>query len=371
MSNREPVRLVETSDIAPLFLRYVRSVLGELDAQYAEAPTRFSAGVENQVFALRLAGVRELRGPLVLKVYAAYADAVRVQREAIAQNEVAAQGFPAPRVLHVCEARDVLGAPFLIMECLPGDVMLGSLDSMHPSILQTLRVMPETVLRMPSVIGTLLGRLHQLDPRPLVDHLESRGILGDLAGLEGRLRRLAPQVDEQTPPGFADAMRWLIDHRPEEPRRQAICHGDMWFGNVLEQRGTVSGVVDWSAELLCIGDPMYDLGVATAILKFGMADVPGPLRVLARCLQGYVASRVLRAYGREQPIDRARLRYYELLRCVEFLSWVSARRVDASRRTRQEREDMLEVVGSTEQFIRHVWKMTGITLEVPKRLSAS
>jgi aminoglycoside phosphotransferase (APT) family kinase protein len=360
-------RSVEALDIAQNLLLYVRSALHEPDASYTEEPSRFSAGVENRVFGLEFHGASRLRGPLVLKLFAQYVDVWRARCEGIVQNEIASQDFPAPRVLHVCENRDVLGAPFLIMERLPGSVMLDPLGSMDPPILKLLLLMPQTAFRMPDAIASLLVRLHHLNPRPLIERLRSERLPVDLVGLDARLERLGNQANECGLVGFAEASEWVCDHRPREPERVAICHGDMWFGNVIQNGVTVTGVVDWSAELVCVGDPMYDVGIASVILKCGMADFPGPLRAVARVVQGYVANRLVRAYARGQAVDPHSLRYYELLRCFEFLSWVAARRIDRSLQTREQREDMLEVQGSTESFVRYFHGATGIELHIPPR----
>jgi aminoglycoside phosphotransferase (APT) family kinase protein len=158
---------------------------------------------------------------------------------------------------------------------------------------------------------------------------------------------------------------WLNEHAPSDPERPSICHGDLWFGNVIEEHGKVTGVVDWSAELCMIGDPMYDVGVTSVVLKCGMADVPGPLRAIARRGQRRNAQRFVNAYGKLRPVDEEKLAYYEVLRAVEFLQFVAWKRSDPAMAPRE--RGMLEAKGATEAFPAYVRAKTGIELEWPPR----
>src|SRR5262249_43336762 len=89
--------------------------------------------------------------------------------------------------------------------------------------------------------------------------------------------------------------------------------------------GRISGVIDWSQRRLRLGDPAYDVGATVAILSHGPVNAPellaGPIRLGRRC---FVAA-YLHAYGRERPIDRDRVRYYEALRCLAFPAGAGAR----------------------------------------------
>jgi aminoglycoside phosphotransferase (APT) family kinase protein len=184
-------------------------------------------------------------------------------------------------------------------------------------------------------------------------------------GLRGRLRVMDERFDMSALGGFRDAFAWLRAHAPPEPERRSICHGDFWFGNVIEERGKVTGVVDWSADLCMIGDPMSDVGVTSVVMKCGMADVPGPMRAIARSGQRRMAKRFVNAYRKLRPVDDAKLAYYEVLRAVEFLQFVAWRRSDPSLAPRE--HGMLDVTGATEKFAEHVTVQTGITLEWPPR----
>lgn len=50
----------------------------------------------------------------------------------------------------------------------------------------------------------------------------------------------------------------LAEERMDGIGRSVAVHGDYWYGNLLERRGEVTGVVDWEAAEL-VGDPMRDI----------------------------------------------------------------------------------------------------------------
>jgi aminoglycoside phosphotransferase (APT) family kinase protein len=352
--------------IADDLLRYVHATLGQADATYAVFSDRFATGVENLVYGLSFNGVSDaLSGPLVLKLFPAHAEGARARFEAIVQNEVASQGYPAPRVVHVCEDGRPLGAPFLLMERLPGALMLEPLAGRNPSVLRLLPLVRQMFFEMPEVVAAQMAWLHRLDPDPLVARLDAEGLLASASGLDALMDRVRRQAEGAPCAGIAEGAQWLFEHRPAEPARPVICHGDLWFGNILRVNQTVTGVLDWASELVYIGDPLYDVGITSAVLKCGMPDVPGPLKSLVRRAQLAVAKRFLRAYARALPVDPDRLRYYELLRCFGFAAFAAGRRLDATQRTREQRDDMLEVEGGITGFIRYFATETDVELTMP------
>src|SRR5262249_28667088 len=173
--------------------------------------------------ALRLRGApAELTGPLVLRVLRAHHDPAMILREHAAQNALADQGYPAPRVVHASLDPAPLGAPFLLMRRMPGTPLL----STGPVGMD--RLLLEAQLR-----------LHALDPAPLVLALGERGTFdGYLASLERRVGRAGLA-------GLAGLMRWLGERRPAPAAAPVICHGDLHPQNLLVDGGRVSAVLDW------------------------------------------------------------------------------------------------------------------------------
>jgi aminoglycoside phosphotransferase (APT) family kinase protein len=216
---------------------------------------------------------------------------------------------------------------------------------------------------MPDVIASLQARLHAIDAEPLQRRTSDDASFPGSDGLRGRLRVMEARYDMSAVAGFAEAEDWLHAHAPSEPGRPSICHGDFWFGNVIEERAQVTGVVDWSSELCMVGDPMYDVGVTSVILKCGMADVPGPLRAIARFGQRRIAQRFLGAYRKLRAVDDERLRYYEVLRATEFLQFVAWRWSDPTLAPHE--HGVLDVTGATDGFARYITEQTGIAIGWP------
>lgn len=346
-------------------IEYLRTALPAPEAVYSEEPTRFASGVETRVYSLRLSGAPEaFAGPLVLRVFDTSTIEERPRLEAAVQNAVVAMGFPAPPVLHVCGDPAPLGGPFIIMERLPGGVMLGSLTRPGTDIIDLVRLLPSLLARMPPVIAGLQAKLHALDSLSLKEMLRTDGVDPSLLSLDSHIGRMKARVDRVNLPGFAEGLNWLRARRPAEPTRLSMCHGDLWFGNVLQRGLRVSGVVDWSMDAMLIGDPAYDVGVTSVGLAAGGADVPFPLRPVARGVQLLLSLAFLRAYRARAPVDREVVRYYQLFRCLDFLSWVAQRVVSPELRARDE-PSMLDIEGATKGFVSFFRKRTGITLVMP------
>jgi aminoglycoside phosphotransferase (APT) family kinase protein len=360
-----PAAWVDDADVGAMLMRYLREHTRSGASQYVSPPARFAAGEESRVYEFQLLTADgRWSAPLVLKLFGAHVAGARAVCEAAIQDCVADAGFPAPRPLDVCQRADVLGGrPFFIMERSPGRPMLSELTAPHPRLLRVILSARTLRFRMPDVIAAWQARLHALDAAPLLERVSGNPAFPGAAGLRGRLHAMDTRYDMGAVQGFAEAMAWLRTHAPSEPERRSICHGDFWFGNVIEERAKVTGVVDWSSELCMIGDPMYDVGVTSVVLNCGMADVPGPMRAIARFGQRRMARRFVNAYRRLRAVDDERLRYYEVLRAVEFLQFVALRRSDPTLAPRE--RGMLDVTGATEGFVRFIAEETGITLGWP------
>jgi aminoglycoside phosphotransferase (APT) family kinase protein len=352
-------------DLAPKLLMYVRAHLDAPAATYIDEPSRFSSGVEARVYAFRLGGVPDaLSDRLVLRLFGSHVAGERARLEGAVQDVVARMGFPAARVLHVCEDAAPLGGPFMIMERVPGDVMLAPLTRPGANIVDLIRLVPSLLVRMPPIIADLQAKLHALDANVLRRELDALGLDSSVLSLDGHLQRMSARIDRAHLDGFVDGFEWVCTHRPAEPGRLSICHGDLWFGNVIQDRLHVAGVVDWSMDAMLIGDPAYDVGVTSVGLRVGGADVPFPVRPISALIQVVLLRAFLRAYRGRAPLETDAVRYYQLLRCVDFLSWVAERRVSPSLKTRDQR-DMLDIKGATEGYVSFFRKRTGITLVMP------
>jgi aminoglycoside phosphotransferase (APT) family kinase protein len=355
----------ETIDAS--LLAYLRDALDAPGLAFASPPERFTAGVENRVYGLQLSGAApDLSGSLVLRLYGLGSEGARARLEATVQASVSQQGFPAPRPLHVCEDTAVLGAPFMIMERLPGQILLEPIANVQAGLWAPLRNWRGLLFRMPVIVADLMAWLHRLDPNLLRRALTDAGIGPDLLSVGEHLRAIRERVAAGGLRGYDEALDWLDARRPPEPDQLAICHGDLWFGNVLVEGGRVSGVIDWSSISVLIADPAYDVGTTSVMLAAGMADVSGVLRAIAGRFQRGMSDRFLNRYGRQRFINDDAVAYYQLVRCVDFLSYVACRRRDATLRARPDR-DLLDVPGSAEGLEALFNRRTGLRMEMPPR----
>jgi len=97
-----------------------------------------------------------------------------------------------------------------------------------------------------------------------------------------------------------------------------------------------------------------------------MADMPWALRVISGWFQRRMSNRFLKQYRQRGAVDMDAVRYYQLVRCIDFLSFVASRRLDPALRAREERA-MLDISGSTEGLESFFSKRKGISLPMPPR----
>jgi aminoglycoside phosphotransferase (APT) family kinase protein len=158
---------------------------------------------------------------------------------------------PVPSVLALCEDREVIGAPFYLMERVDGDVVRGELPrtlssprdcgSMAERLLDTL-----VALRRVDPVAAGLERFGKPD-----GYLERQ--LWRMRGLWDMARfRDIPEIDQLS--------SWLATNLPSQ-EGPAIVHGDYKLDNVIfapHPPVRLVAVVDW--EMSTLGDPLADLG---------------------------------------------------------------------------------------------------------------
>ena len=165
----------------------------------------------------------------------------------------ALQDTPArvPRVLAVCADTEVIGAPFYVMEFVPGEVIVASV----PAALDT----PAERRRIGEQLIDALVEIHAVDWRAV--GLEGFG--KPTGYLERQLRRFRG-LWELNKTREIDAVErvggWLEQNMPESGPA-TIVHGDFRLGNTIFASGAparLAAVLDW--EMATIGDPLADLG---------------------------------------------------------------------------------------------------------------
>jgi aminoglycoside phosphotransferase (APT) family kinase protein len=160
----------------------------------------------------------------------------------------------APRVFWYELARDILGAPFFVMEKVEGEIPLPWAEKEHGPFAAAAeqREVAQQFIQN-------LAHLHAVDWRAKglaflgVPEPGRRAALQEITKWETELDRV-----ELTPmPLLRRALLWLKDHAPVAPRI-SIVHGDYRLGNFIYRDGRIVAILDW--ELVHLGDPLEDLG---------------------------------------------------------------------------------------------------------------
>ncbi|WP_405579753.1 phosphotransferase family protein [Streptomyces sp. NBC_01190] len=165
-------------------------------------------------------------------------------------SALATTPVPVPGTMLLCEDPEVIGAPFYVMEFMPG--------TPYRDLRQLLEIGPErTRAAVLTLTDTLVG-LHAVDPDAvgLADFGRPEGFL------DRQLRRWGKQLDASRSrelPGVDELHAGLGAALPSSPA-PTIVHGDYRLDNVLiDDDGRLTAVLDW--EMSTLGDPLTDLGL--------------------------------------------------------------------------------------------------------------
>lgn len=209
--------------------------------------SKFSGGQSNPTFKLETpSGTYVLRrqppGKLLKSAHA-------VDREFRVMRALAGSAVPVPRVLHLCEDRDLIGSMFYVMEYCEGrifwDAALPELDNTQRSAFY-------------EEMNRVLAALHSVD-------LESTG-LADYGKPGNYFERQFERWRGQYRASEIGEIRsmdrlidWLGGHLPPDDGRVALVHGDYRLDNIIfhPTESRAIAVLDW--ELSTLGHPFADL----------------------------------------------------------------------------------------------------------------
>jgi len=273
----------------------------------------FTGGFVTDVYAFELDGAPpEWSGPLVLRVYPKDTGRLDVQRERCAQEVVAAQGVPAPRVVAYDDTLSSLGAPYMVMERMAGQPQM-RID--FPRILVEVPKLFTLSRRHAAAMFTV----HELDIEPLLSAFEAAGIDRRNAGPDHWLDRCEEMMHRWGFAGLESGLSWLRGSRPKPPERLSICHGDLFGANILESGGRVTGIIDWN--LVTVADRAFDIGGQVAAAQMSAIDGPRALQMVAIGVGRTLARGLQRSYRALADVAEDSIRYYAVMRAFTELTY--------------------------------------------------
>jgi len=216
---------------------------------------KFSGGQSNPTFRITTpSGIYVLRrqppGKLLKSAHA-------VDREYRVMAALAGTSVPVPRVLHLCEDREVIGSMFYVMEYCDGrifwDASLPELDKAERG-----RIFDEMI--------RVLADLHRIDPGAV--GLADYGRPGNY--FQRQYDRWCAQYrasELERIEAMEDLMEWLAGNIPADDGRVALVHGDFRLDNFIFDRGQPRAIalLDW--ELSTLGHPFADVGYLCMLLR--------------------------------------------------------------------------------------------------------
>lgn len=163
------------------------------------------------------------------------------------------QALPlAPRSLHLCEDRSIIGVPFQLIEYRPGLVIKGDdrrrFDGRPDVAARTGRMLIETLVAVHRVDAAAVGLDDLGRPEGFIDRA--------IKGWRGRAERLDLAPDVRTLTG--EIAEWL-SAQPIRPRAPTLLHSDFKLDNLIVHPETLDpvAIVDW--DMGTRGDPLFDL----------------------------------------------------------------------------------------------------------------
>jgi aminoglycoside phosphotransferase (APT) family kinase protein len=229
--------------------------------------------------------------------------------------------LPTPKVYWYESDPAILGAPFLIMEKVPGECPSpwGRDGRAYYAGAAERGVLPRSFTEA-------LANLHTLDWRAA--GLDFLGVPSAGRGFAAReiakWRELIATTEHAPEPILTDLIGWLESNIPATDRLTLV-HGAYRTGNLLIDNDRITAVLDW--ELQVIGDPMYD--VAYVLSDLNREGTPLLSNLVDRDLffREYEAATGF-------TIDEPACRYYNALYAMRSVAfWMSASDLYASGRS--------------------------------------
>lgn len=240
------VDTLDTEKLTAYLETHVAGFRGPLKAE------KFADGQSNPTFKLSAASGdyvlrRQPPGKLLKSAHA-------VDREYRVMAALKGSDVPVPRMLHLCEDRDVIGSLFYLMEFCEGRVLW---DAAIPEAGEG-DAANATRTAMYQEMNRVLSALHDVD-------LEAAGLTDygkPGSYFERQLGRWSKQYEAsklEEIPAMDELIAWLEANLPADDGQVSLVHGDFRLDNMMwhPTEPKVIAVLDW--ELSTLGHPLADL----------------------------------------------------------------------------------------------------------------
>jgi aminoglycoside phosphotransferase (APT) family kinase protein len=319
------------STLADKLLRYIGTKLGYEDLYYVIKPEPAAYDTPETLFRFRIGGVgKELAHTLTLRFYNKNDVSISSHFDRLVQNHLEDQGFPAPRVRFAEADPTILGLPFIVEDEISGFPLLDTAALSAKSHLRLIRKPSPDRNNLPYTLVEVLDRLHNVDTRLLIRHLQEIRFPFDHISLNGRLYQLYRRVQSVGLIGVEPAVIWLISHSPPESADPVICHGELIPHHIFLHRGSISGVRGWTMDKVVLGDPLYDAARTYAELKFsipGLVTLPRPVSTIIGVLN---AGHFYSIYTHNRTIRHDLFKFFILMWCVDIIVSVAEAKSETS-----------------------------------------
>jgi aminoglycoside phosphotransferase (APT) family kinase protein len=213
---------------------------------------------------------------------------------------------PVPRPVALCTDREVIGAPFYLMDPIDGVVVRERISPPLDNDPGAPRACGYALMDALAGIHAFDWKQGGLDGFGKPDGYLERQVPRWLGQLERYKSRPLPEVDE--------AGRWLQAHTPPM-QPPAVIHGDYKLDNVMfAPRLPVElvAVVDW--EQSTIGDPLVDLGWVIGLwVEAGEASSPSGVSPFDPSADVPTRAELIKRYGDHTDRDLTHLAFYCVL----------------------------------------------------------
>ncbi len=267
---------------------------GELSAEV------IAGGKSNLTYVVRAAGADSwvLRRPPLGHVLATAHDMAREYRVMTALGQTAVH---VPVTHFLCTDPEVIGAPFYVMQNVPGTV--------YRSSRETGTLSAERAVGMSYALVDVLADLHDVDPVSigLGGFRAARRLSDPAARAAGASNSTRPAAGNC--PAWTSCSRTLAGDIPVSGP-PAIVHGDYRLDNcIIGDDDRVAAVLDW--EMATLGDPLADLGLFLVYWD-GMSLVPSrALTTAVSATVGFPSGRdLVSRYAARRSVDLGRLPWY-------------------------------------------------------------